>query len=189
MLPKLRDVYSKARVVNSGKALTTVNEFTDQLPALRPEVLLEVAQSIIQIMDMDFDKIVTEEDKGAPLATVISILTGKPLAMARWYPYSLGKLNENVVSINSEYFEGKMYLNGIENNDKIVIIDDTLSTGGTLISLILAIQKSGGIVKDVICAVEKVQNNGRTKVKEQTNLDVKTLLRIIVDPFHVEVVE
>ncbi len=89
----LKNVYKNAQVVNSGKALTTVNEFTDQLPALRPAVLLEVAHKVIQIIDMDIDKIVTEEDKGAPLATAVSLLSGKPLAMARWYPYSLSELN------------------------------------------------------------------------------------------------
>lgn len=39
----LKEIYQSAKVVNSGKTLTTVNEFTDQLPALRPEVLIEVA--------------------------------------------------------------------------------------------------------------------------------------------------
>lgn len=37
----LEDVYNKARVVRAGSTLITVNEFTDQLPALRPEVLLK----------------------------------------------------------------------------------------------------------------------------------------------------
>jgi len=88
----LAEIYKNAKVVNSGKALTTVNEFTDQLPALRPNVLIEVAYEILKHLNCDFDKIVTEEDKGAPLATTISLLTGKPLAMARWYPYSLDRL-------------------------------------------------------------------------------------------------
>ncbi len=111
---------------------------------------------------MDIDKIVTEEDKGAPLATAVSLLSGKPLAMARWYPYSLSELNNNVVNISSEYFEGVVYLNGISAGDRVAIIDDTLSTGGTVIALIKAIQNSGGIVKDVICAVEK----SKTMVKK-----------------------
>ncbi|MGE8097011.1 phosphoribosyltransferase family protein [Pseudomonas fluorescens] len=185
----LKKVYQSAKVVNSGKALTTVNEFTDQLPALRPEVLLEVAYKVIKLMDLTVDKIVTEEDKGAPLATAVSILTGIPMAMARWYPYSLDELNANVVNISSEYFEGKMYLNGISRGDRIAIIDDTLSTGGAVISLVESIKASGGEVVDVICAVEKVQNDGLNNVFKKTGINVKTIMKIFVSKEKVEVVE
>ncbi|WP_151816247.1 phosphoribosyltransferase family protein [Acinetobacter seifertii] len=185
----LEEIYKNARVVNSGKTLTTVNEFTDQLPALRPKVLIEVAYAILEHLDCDFDKIVTEEDKGAPLATTISLLTGKPLAMARWYPYSLTELNNNVVDIKSEYFEGKMYLNGIDKGDKVVIIDDTLSTGGAVIALAEALKTAGSTIEKVICAIEKVQNKGKEKVKEITGLDVTSIMKIEVFPEEVKVVK
>ncbi|MCI4031735.1 MULTISPECIES: phosphoribosyltransferase family protein [Dickeya] len=184
----LKDIYSNAKVVNSGKTLTTVNEFTDQLPALRPQVLIEVAYKIMSELDGNFDKIITEEDKGAPLATTLSLLTGKPLAMARWYPYSLSEYNNNVVDIKSEYFEGKMYLNGVEEGDRIVIIDDTLSTGGAVISLVEAVENAGGIITKIICAVEKIQNKGRDKVKSKTGHDVTTLIKIHVTENKVSVV-
>ncbi|ELV7529586.1 adenine phosphoribosyltransferase, partial [Edwardsiella ictaluri] len=87
----LEEIYTNSKVVKSGRMLTTVNEFSDQLPALRPIVLIEIAYQVIKYINISFDKIVTEEDKGAPLATTISLLTGKPLAMARWYPYSLNE--------------------------------------------------------------------------------------------------
>ncbi|MFC6339301.1 adenine phosphoribosyltransferase [Pseudomonas sp. CCM 7891] len=185
----LKEIYKNAKVVNSGKALTTVNEFTDQLPALRPEVLLEVAYKVIKLMDFTADKIVTEEDKGAPLATAVSILTGIPMAMARWYPYSLDSVNESVVSISSEYFEGKMYLNGVQPGDRITVIDDTLSTGGAVISLIEAIRNCGGKVVDIICVVEKIQNGGANKVFKETGINVKTIMKIMVSKEGVEVVE
>ncbi|PNQ51725.1 adenine phosphoribosyltransferase, partial [Vibrio agarivorans] len=151
-----------------GNSLTTINEFTDQLPALRPQVLIEVAYEILKLINFEYDKIVTEEDKGAPLATTISLLTGKPLAMARWYPYSLSEYNDNVVDIKSEYFEGKMFLNGIEKGDRILIIDDTISSGGAVISLINSIESAGGQIMKIICAVEKIQNEGVYKVQEKT---------------------
>ncbi|WP_273825905.1 phosphoribosyltransferase family protein [Pseudomonas asplenii] len=184
----LEEVYRAARVVHSGRALTTVNEFTDQLPALRPEVLIEVAQALIRKMDLGASKIVTEEDKGAPLATAVSLLSGIPMAMARWYPYSLGELNERVVSISSEYFEGQLYLNGINPGDRVVIVDDTLSTGGAVIALIEAVRCGGGEVIDVICAVEKLGCNGVDNVLRATGIRVKTIMKIIVGPDAVRVV-
>ncbi len=184
----LEEVYKAARVVHSGRALTTVNEFTDQLPALRPEVLIEVAQALIRNMDLGASKIVTEEDKGAPLATAVSLLSGIPMAMARWYSYSLGDLNEKKVNIKSEYFEGCLYLNGINSGDRVVIVDDTLSTGGAIIALIEAVRRCEGEVIDVICAVEKLGGNGVDNVFSKTGIRVKTIMKIVVEEDVVRVV-
>ncbi|WP_416041969.1 phosphoribosyltransferase family protein [Edwardsiella ictaluri] len=185
----LEEIYTNAKVVKSGRMLTTVNEFSDQLPALKPIVLIEIAYQVIKYINISFDKIVTEEDKGAPLATTISLLTGKPLAMARWYPYSLNEYNKNVVKISSEYFDGNIYLNGINKNDRVVIIDDTISTGGTVISLIKAIENAGGIVERVICVVEKSQNNGRINVKEETGHDIISIVKIKIDDNKVTIID
>lgn len=183
----LKEVYENARVVNVRGTLITVNEFTDQLPALRPEVLLEVAHAMIKLMDLSVDKIVTEEDKGAPLATAVSMLTGIPMAMARWYTYSLDEVNDICVDIQSEYFAGKIYLNGVVPGDKVAIIDDTLSTGGAVISLVDAVERSGGKVVSVVCAIEKVQNQGRCRVFDKTGIGVKTLMKISLMDDQVEV--
>ncbi|AZF06263.1 phosphoribosyltransferase family protein [Pseudomonas sp. R5-89-07] len=176
----LEEIYRKANVVWSGKSLTTVNEFTDQIPALRPEVLMEVAHKVIKVMSHDISKIVTEEDKGVALATTISLLTGIPLAIARWYSYSLGGLNEQVVVIESEYFQGQLYLNGVEVGDRVIIIDDTLSSGGAVIALVEAVKAAGGELVDIVCAVEKVGNGGADNVKRATGLTVKTIMKVTV---------
>lgn len=183
----LKEVYKNARVVKTGKHFTTVNEFTDQLPALRPQVLWEAAREVIKLSNLNVDKIVTEEDKGSPLATLVSVISGLPLSIARWYPYSLGTHNENKVNIASEYFEGSLYLNGVLPGERVTIIDDTLSTGGTLISLINAVRDAGGTVLDVICVVEKVGNGGASNVYEATGVSVKSILKIKVTEHRVEI--
>ncbi|CNE22665.1 adenine phosphoribosyltransferase [Yersinia nurmii] len=185
----LKEIYRNARVVSSGNHLTTVNEFTDQIPALRPEALIEVAYSIIRKMDLSVDKIVTEEDKGAPLATAISLFTGIPLAIARWYPYSLNEVNQHRVNLSSEYFEGSLYLNGVCEGDRVTIIDDTLSTGGTAISLVESIRSCGAEVSGIFCAVEKIQQNGRNNVMNKTGLMVNSTIKISIEQNKVTVIE
>ncbi|WP_256663432.1 MULTISPECIES: hypothetical protein [unclassified Pseudomonas] len=91
-----------------------------------------------------------------------------------------GGINEQVVNVQSEYFQGSMYLNGVNAGDRVTIIDDTLSTGGAVIALVNAVKGAGGELVDVICAVEKVGNNGAEKVKKQTGIDVKTIMKIVV---------
>lgn len=183
----LKEIYQKAKVVKTGKYYTTINEFSDQIPALRPQVLWEAAREVIKVGDFNVDKIITEEDKGAPLATLVSVITGLPLAMARWYSYSLDVHNEVKVNMQSEYFQGTLYLNGVLPGENVTIVDDTLSTGGTLISLIHAVREAGATVKDVICVIEKVGNEGARRVYEETHIRVKSILKIQVNKDYVEV--
>jgi len=183
----LKEVYRSAKVVGSGTKYTTVNEFTDQLPALRPQVLWEAALEVVKAGEFDVDKIVTEEDKGAPLGALVSVMTNRPLAVARWYPYSLGLHNEVKVAIKSEYYQGTLYLNGIEKGDRVAIVDDTISTGGALVALINAVRQAGGHVTEVICVVEKIGNNGVRKVYDETGITVRSILKIHVSENGVDV--
>jgi adenine phosphoribosyltransferase len=179
----INEIYENARVVWSGEKQTTVNELTDQIPALRPQALREAALSLITMSTLCFDKIVTEEDKGALMAATIALITDKPLAIARWYNYSLDSLDNTInIPISSEYYEGTLYLNGLMQGDKVVIIDDTISTGGTIISLIKAIETAGAEVVEILCLVEKVDNNGVDRVFAETGHNVKTYMKIrIID--------
>ncbi len=183
----LCEVYENARVVRSGKHLTTVNELCDQVPALRPSVLKAAVEQALTFGTFGANKIFTEEDKGAPIAAAMSLATNLPLCMARWYPYEIeGQVK---VDIKSEYFSGSLFMNGINRGDKILIIEDTLSTGGTMIALIEAVQKAGAEVVGAIAIVEKVANEGHDNVWIKTGIDVKTCLKINVTELGVEIVE
>jgi adenine phosphoribosyltransferase len=182
----LRQVYENAKVITVGDHLTTVNEFTDQIPALRPKVLWQAALEVNKIGIFNCNKILCEEDKGAPIGTAVSLITGIPLAIARWYPYMFP--DEIAVPIACEYYKGNLYVNGIEEGDKITIVDDTISTGGTIISMVEAIRKRNASVEEIIAVVEKVNYHGVEKVRKVTGIDVKTILKIQVENGKVNVI-
>jgi adenine phosphoribosyltransferase len=182
----LEEVYTDAPAVRTGKYLTTVNEFTDQQPALRPCVLAEARDRLMALGRFDTDKILVEEDKGALLASAIALATGKPLAVARWYPYLLpadasGRAPIKI-DIDSEYFSGHLYVNGVSKGDRITIVDDTLSTGGTLDALIRAVQRVEATVDEILVAVEKVSSGGRMRIMREHNIRIESALRIDIDP-------
>jgi adenine phosphoribosyltransferase len=107
--------------------------------------------------------------------------------MARWYSYKIPGQIE--VDIESEYYSGSLYVNGVEPGDKILIIDDTLSTGGTMVALIEAVRKAGAQVVGAIAIVEKVANEGHDFVWAKTGVDVKTCMKINVTEVGIEVLE
>lgn len=186
----LTQVYESARTVLSGAHRTTVNEMADQLPATRPSTLLAALVMLYSFGDVvGVNKILTEEDKGALLAGAASLHYQLPVAMARWYTYSIPFPGSTVVPIDMEYAKGRLLVNGIEAHDKFIILDDTLSTGGTAVSLIRAARSLRADVVEMRVVVEKLGMGGREKLAEE-GVMVKAALGIrLDDKGHVHVVE
>lgn len=182
----LRDVYRRADVLDTGKYLTTVNELCDQLPALRPQLLSYVTAHLRTRVDLTgVTKILVEEEKGAPIGTAFSLLTGLPLAMARHYPYDFPSRE---VAFSSEYDRGSLHVNGIEPGDTVCVIDDTLSTGGTVEALVRTVRELGAEVSAVAVVVEKAGNGGRELLEGELGVPVRSLLTIKVVADEVRVV-
>jgi adenine/guanine phosphoribosyltransferase-like PRPP-binding protein len=79
-----------------------------------------------------------------------------------------------------EYTQGTLYLNGVERGDQVLIVDDLISTGGTLVALIRAVRQAGAHIRDVVCVAEKIEYGGGARVQAETGLAVKTLVKISV---------
>jgi cysteine synthase A len=182
----LEEIYEGAPTVFSGPYRTTINELTDQRPALRPEALAEAVNRLVRLGTFSAaTKLLVEEDKGGILAGPVCLATGLPLAVARWYPYDLPGEGGNPpaeVEIASEYYSGHLYVNGIVPGDRVVIIDDTVSTGGTLVALVEAVRRAGAEVLEALVVTEKPANGGAEAVRVRCGIDVKTVLRVGNDP-------
>lgn len=176
---RLVQVYLDATTTRTGTYYTTINELSDQVPAMRPDTLLAAATSLISLGPVHANKILCEEDKAASLAAIVSVLTFLPLAISRWYPYEFPCGVE--VPLKMEYFDGKLYTNGINDGDKVLIVDDTLSTGGTLIALAESVRRAKAEVSEIRVVVEKIGNGGRRRVKEALGIDVQAVLGICID--------
>jgi adenine/guanine phosphoribosyltransferase-like PRPP-binding protein len=156
-----------------------VNPLTDQIPATTPDLLQEAAKEILRVGDWQTaDKIVGEEDRGAILAGAVCLASRLPLAMARWQPS--GIQDQLWVDFECEYTEGRLYLNGVDEDDKVVIMDDMISTGGTVLALIELVRMAQAEIVDVICLAEKVEYGGVQTVKNQTGMEVKTIVKVSV---------
>ncbi len=179
-----------------GKPLFTIDKYkfilnplTEQVPATTSQLLEEASKAIIDQMKIDeYDKIITEEDKGAILVAAVSLLSGLPFGMARWYPNTLANQVSSIFSC--EYLsEGTLYICGIEQNDRVCIIDDIISTGGTLIGMIKALKEIGAEIVDIIVVGEKLEYKGIERVAQETGIKVKSILKISVKDDFSKVIE
>ncbi|MBI4659095.1 MAG: adenine phosphoribosyltransferase [Verrucomicrobia bacterium] len=182
VLRDLAEIYERATLIPTGRHLTTVNTFTDQTEPLKPSLLKHLALLISkEVCDgSGIDLIVGEEDKGAHITTAVALHLDKPFSLARWYPYhaTFRHPASVVVDVESEYFSGKLLLNGVPEGARVLIVDDTLSTGGTMIALIRALLQRKACVVKAVSVVEKVNESGRDRVQRETGVEVVTLLKL-----------
>lgn len=175
-------VYNHADSVVSGKLRTTVNELTDQIPATRPEVLVAAASILYQIGSGHIglaNKTLSEEDKGAAMAGLASAMLWLPMAMARPYAYEIP--GAVACDVEMEYGSGRLYLNGVQPGDKLLILDDTLATGGTAVAIGKAAQDCGAEIVEMRVVVEKIGYGGSERIFDELGIPVYAGIGISVD--------
>jgi adenine/guanine phosphoribosyltransferase-like PRPP-binding protein len=79
-----------------------------------------------------------------------------------------------------EYASGKLFLNGIESHDRVIIVDDMISTGGTMLAMIHAVQLAEAEIVDIVCVAEKIEYGGVKRILNETGYAVKTLVKVSV---------
>jgi adenine phosphoribosyltransferase len=151
---------------------------TDYTQPMHPKTISIIADLIIkQINPAKIDIIVSESDRGGgPIAQEVSRKLNKPFILANWYVEKINS-GERVKTKIGFSGEGYIYLLGIKKGQNILIVDDLISSGGTLIALIESIKKFGAKISDVVCVGEKVDQKGSEKIKEKFGISVKTLVK------------
>jgi adenine phosphoribosyltransferase len=79
-----------------------------------------------------------------------------------------------------------MYVNDVYAGDRVLLLDDVLSTGGTLSALTGALEDIGADVVDTVAVIKKV--GGENKI-EDSEYQVKTLINVDVVDGEVIVVD
>ena len=101
----------------------------------------------------EFDKITAIESRGFIFASAISYILQKPFILLR----KKNKLPAERYSINFELEYGtatiEMHKDSINKNEKVVIIDDLIATGGTASAAAKIIEMSGGIISNFIFVI------------------------------------
>jgi len=154
-LKQLEKSLHEAPIVKKGEYDYVIHPITDGVPYITPELLKEVTDEMkkhIKKCGM-FDRIVTMEAMGIPLATSLSLDLGVPFTIIRKRQYGLP--DEVSVEQVTGYSKSKMYVNGLKKGDTVILVDDVLSTGGTLKAVLYVLKDMGVIVKGVFIAVYK----------------------------------
>ena len=115
-----------------------------------------------------FDKVSAIESRGFIFASAISYLSKKPLILLR----KKNKLPADRHSINFklEYGEAtiEVHKDSISKNEKILVIDDLIATGGTAEAAAKLIEISGGKVAGFIFVINLFDLSGEKLLKDKS---------------------
>ena len=163
-----------------------VHPLSDGVPRQSTELLSAARDLISENVDWDsIDIILGIEAMGIPLAAALCLSSGKPLVVGRKRAYGLP--GEVAIDQSTGYSKGQIFLNDIEVGARVLIVDDVVSTGGTLHPILKAIEASGAIVQDCWIVFEK--GDGMDKIRADGDWALNSLVKIQMEGDKVTIVE
>ncbi len=158
---------------------------SDGIPRMDADVLRATRDLIVEMVDWSkVDLVVSIEAMGLPLLAAVGDATGKPTVVIRKRQY--GMEGEVRVDVATGYSQSTTYINDIEPGERILIVDDVISTGGTLEPILATLEEMGVILQDIVIAIEKGEGRERL-AKERPDWPIRTLARIDIIDGRVEI--
>jgi adenine phosphoribosyltransferase len=149
----------ESTIVKRGEYDYIVHPITDGIPRVDPKLLDEVTNAMLEICSFDCDYIMTVEALGIPLATVLSMKTGKPFNVVRKKMYGLP--DEVSLTQVTGYSKANLFINDVKAGDTVVIIDDVVSK-----------------VSDIVVVIEKTDK--KAEIERKIGHQIKTLVKVDV---------
>ena len=181
-MERLKRSLREAPVVTFDGYEYLVHPITDGIPLVEPTLLDEITAEIVSVADLaGVEKIVTPEAMGIHHATALSLETGIPFVVVRKRSYGLA--GEVAVHQRTGYSENELYVNGVTDDDRLVVIDDMFSTGGTLEAVCSALLDIGATIVDVVVVLS------RGPAQTELPIEITRLLEVEVVDGEVRVYE
>jgi adenine phosphoribosyltransferase len=178
-LQRLKESLLAAPIIWKGDYPYFIHPLTDGVPRLNPSVLTAVVELIETKVDWNsVDLILGIEAMGLPLTSPLSMRNNRPQVVVRKRSYGLE--GELAIDQSTGYSKGSMYLNDVQEGERILIVDDVLSTGGTLDAIIKGVESLGAIIESVIVVVEK--GPGLQQLQEKyPHIQISSIVRLEMD--------
>lgn len=178
-LQRLKDSLLAAPIIWKGDYPYFIHPLTDGVPRLEPSVLTAVVEIIEGIVEWEaVDLILGIEAMGLPLTSPLSMRNNRSQVVVRKRSYGLE--GEVAIDQSTGYSKGSMFLNDIQKGERVLIVDDVLSTGGTLDAVLHGVETIGAVIEAVIVVVEK--GPGLKQLQEKyPHIKISSLVRLEMD--------
>jgi adenine phosphoribosyltransferase len=174
-LQKLQNSVLEAPVVWRGDYPYFIHPLTDGVPRQTSDLLSATRDLLLHRVDWDeVDLILSVEAMGLPLASVLSVATGIPTVVARKRSYGLE--GERIIDQSTGYSKGEIWINDVNPGERVLVVDDVISTGGTMEPVIDALIDMGVKLSGVWTIFEK--DSGMQNLIDKHGWPLHSLVRI-----------
>jgi adenine phosphoribosyltransferase len=139
--------------------------FRDITPLLADAAALRtVIDAMIEPFAGEFDVVAGVEARGFLLAAAVALDAGTGVVPIR----KAGKLPRERISAEYELEYGtatlELHTDSIRPGQRVLLVDDVLATGGTLLAAIALVERLGGVVTAVSVVIELATLGGRQRI-------------------------
>ena len=174
-LQKLQNSVLEAPVVWRGDYPYFIHPLTDGVPRQTSDLLSATRDLLLHRVDWDeVDLILSVEAMGLPLASVLSVATGIPTVVARKRSYGLE--GERIIDQSTGYSKGEIWINDVNPGERALVVDDVISTGGTMEPVVDALIDMGVKLSGVWTIFEK--DRGMQNLIDKHGWPLHSLVRI-----------
>lgn len=161
-----------------------VHPLLDGVPRCPPALLEAWVAWARQQAPRDATLLLAPEAMGLPLVAPLALALGLPFAVARKRRYGLP--GEAVAYAETGYGEAALHINDVRPGDRVLVVDNVMSTGGTLGALLSTLEAMGATVAGVLLALDK--GAARARLEERHNVPIHALRTIRVEAGRVRIV-
>lgn len=155
-----------------------INPICEGIPMITKELLDEIAYNLEEMIDVDFDYVLAPEAMGIHIAAAYTMRTGKPFKIIRKRGHGLP--GEICIEKSTGYESTvRTYINSVRPGDRAVIVDDIISTGGTMRPIIRALRDAG--VEVVMIAVVLNKSADPRSPERDLGVPVRHMLSVSVE--------
>ena len=128
--------------------------------------------------DKNVETIVAADARGFIFGSALAYSMELPIALVR----KKGKLPHDTISEDYDLEYGtdtlEMHVDALKPDERVVIVDDLLATGGTMRASVRLVEKLGAEIVEITCVVELPMLKGREKL---AGYPVHTLVEYMVE--------
>lgn len=149
--------------------------FRDITPLfLDPKLLKKTINEMVNLVkDLDFDVVISPESRGYLFGLPLAIKLKKPFVMVR----KPNKLPRKTFSATYDLEYGKdkleIHQDDIRQNQKVLIVDDVLATGGTIGAIIDLVKQCEAKPVGTLFLIELIALDASSKI----NIPIRSLLK------------
>lgn len=116
----------------------------------QPDILVELGQRLARWAGQGVDRVAGAELGGIPLVSAASMASGKPAVLIR--------------SSKKGYGTGRRFEGQLKADDRVLVVEDIVTTGGQVIEAARVIQGEGAHVAGVVAVIDRSEG-GRENIE------------------------